>query len=253
MRSFGVAAWLALLSLGGIARAQEPTGADIERARALFVQGVEATRAERWEAARIAFERSLAIVDLPNTRLNLASAQAHTGRLVAAVENYRRFLTEATGAAERFRADAEAALAAVEPRIPRLRLRLRGLLPSDRLEVDGRALSREEAASAVPLDPGQHTVDVVRDGAVVARATFPLEEGVEREMPVAVLPRPATAPAPGDEDDDRDGRPLRRSPWLWTGVGAAVVAGVVTGVVLATRGGPGYYDGTLGSGQVRFR
>lgn len=62
----------------------------------------------------------------------------------------------------------------------------------------------------------------------VARAPTPVETA-EAAEPVA-----ARAPAPVDAREEEK-RPLYKSPWLWTGVGAVVVAAVVTGVVLATR------------------
>jgi tetratricopeptide (TPR) repeat protein len=40
---------------------------------------------------------------------------------------------------------------------------------------------------------------------------------------------------PGGNDDRPTKQPVYKSPWLWTGVGVAVVAIVVTSVVLATR------------------
>jgi tetratricopeptide (TPR) repeat protein len=41
--------------------------------------------------------------------------------------------------------------------------------------------------------------------------------------------------SPGDNEDRPTKQPVYKSPWLWTGVGVAVVAIVVTSVLLATR------------------
>ena len=90
-------------------------------ARDLYQDGLRAAQEGRWEEARVAFERSYELSPRDATLLNLATALGETGRFVAAIEAYRRFLaraderTRARGgpAAERAIAELEARLAHV--------------------------------------------------------------------------------------------------------------------------------------------
>jgi tetratricopeptide (TPR) repeat protein len=62
-------------------------------------------------------------------------------------------------------------------------------------------------------------------------------------LPVAATPEPATAPVPAPSLDlaaqqppaPSESPPIYKTWWFWTGVGAVVVAGTVTAIVLANR------------------
>ncbi|MBX3246683.1 MAG: hypothetical protein KF901_05815 [Myxococcales bacterium] len=250
MRVTFLAVVLFSLCFASVGRAQDPSASEMAAARQLFRSGLGHAEAGRWEEARADFERSYALVAVPVTLFNLAGAQAETGRLVAAAESYRRFLVEATsGRATRFRAPAQRALADIEPRIPSIRLSVVGLSELDELRVDDATVSRAMLGVAYPLDPGEHRVQVLRDGAVAAETSVRLTDGEQRELEldarrtlVNVTPRDAASAdvmeAPAGEfpiEAPRERRSVVRSPWLWIGIGAVVVAGAVVGVVLATR------------------
>lgn len=231
------------------ARAQDrdPDDARVE-ARRLLDEGLRAAQEARWEDARAAFARSYARVRRPITLLNLAGAEAQSGRLLDSAASYRRFLEIATeGRAAVHRAEAEAALAEVVARTPTLRARLDGLRPGDRLRLDGRPAQPDALAAGVAVDPGRHELVVERDGHGPRGATL---EVAERERAAAVLDlRPASwpplagdgppTPPPRARSRSRRGpreaegsRSAWSSPWLWTGVGAVVLGGVVLGIVL---------------------
>jgi len=55
------------------------------------------------------------------------------------------------------------------------------------------------------------------------------------------------------DGEEADGSSVIRSPWLWTGVGLAVVGAVLAGVLVAGSGGASPYQGNIGSGGLRFR
>src|SRR5579859_3851715 len=106
-----------LLAIATSASAQSASEQSL--ARDQFRAGVAAAHDGRWPDAVDAFQRSLELAPRPMTVMNLAGALAQVGRLVEAAEAYRMFLSEATsGAAARVRGEAEAQLAALEPRIP---------------------------------------------------------------------------------------------------------------------------------------
>jgi hypothetical protein len=241
------------------AQPAEPSPAEMRAARRLFQSGLRAARDGRWDEALRDFERSYAIAEVPTTLLNLAGAQVQTGRLVTGAASYRLFLTRAEGGrAAAYRGEAEAALRAVEARIPRITVRVRGLAADDAIELDGSTVSRGEVGTPLPVDPGEHVIRVRRDGATAAEERVSVSEGERRQLVLSVPALPvARVPSAGgplertgaDDDDDRS---AAASPWLWTGVGAAVVAGVLT-AVLVTRGrGSDLYRGNVDPGRVEF-
>lgn len=253
--------------------AQEASASERALARRAFRQGMQAARAERWDDARVAFERAYELVHRPRVLLNLATAQVHTGRLVEGAEGYRRFLREAGEDAEpRLVEEARRRLAEVEARIPQLTLRANGILDADELRVDGEVLSHAILAAPLPVDPGPHRVEVLRDGAAVAEAAVDLEEHGHESVMLEVPPprRVVTVPTPdqvargagtgagpsgdftgGDTGgDDDSGGGVLRSPWLWIAVGLAVGGGVAAGVLLTRDSGQGPYTGNFGPGFV---
>src|SRR3954469_17113839 len=88
-------------------------------AQRLFVQGVDAARSNLWEEARRDFEEAYRLAPRPVVLINLASAQARTGLLVEALENYRRVASSTSADTAEFRNAANAVLPSLEERIPR--------------------------------------------------------------------------------------------------------------------------------------
>lgn len=244
----------------------EPSQSEMAAARALFQSGIEHGGAGRWTEALADFERSYAIVAIPVTLLNLAGAQAELGQVVAATESYRRFLAEATrGRARRYRSRAQASLAAAEARVAHLTLAIVDLGSGDTLAVDDDEVSRAMVGVAMPLDPGDHVVQVLRDGEPVVEERLTLADGAEQSLAMTVPP-PAVQVAvrvdlsptveaeerPAVDLQDDSGGSVVSSPWLWTGVGV-VVAGVVLTAVLVSQGeGQGTHMGNLGPGVITF-
>jgi hypothetical protein len=248
--AFAVLALLATLTCARGAAAQDPapTAAEVTLAREQFRDGVAAARTGRWWEALEAFTRSYELAPRPATLLNLAGAQVETGHLVEGAESYRRFLREADGRAAQRIPMAEAALAAVEPRIARVRVEIEGLLSRDVVSLDELPLSEAVLGEELPVNPGAHALRVERDGAEVGRAEFDVVEGERRLAPIALtLPPGEEAPA------ESAGPAWLRSPWFWTAVGVVVVgAAVGIGVGVATSG-DGPYVGNIPPGAWSVR
>lgn len=221
----------------------------------LFRSGVQAARAGRWDEARQAFARSYETAAVPVTLFNLAGAQAELGQLVEAAESYRRFLPDSLrGRARRHREEAQAALARLEARIPRARVDVQGEQPGDRVLLDGEVIAE---LTLVPLDPGTHRFQVIREGRPVADRTIELPEGQTRSVRLDVVSPLAlreTDASPDRDADDERGPPLWQSPWLWSGVGAVVLVGVgvALGVTLGTTE-PEPFEGNAGSMVYELR
>jgi hypothetical protein len=242
---------------------QEPSEEDRAAARDAFKAGVAAARQGRWEDARVAFEQAHARVPRAAILLNLAGAQRQTGHLVEAAASYRAFLARATeGPAAAHRQAATEALADLEERIGQVTVRADGIGPGDHLVIGDRVVPLVDLPGPIPVDPGDHVLEVHRGSQVVARAPFSIEEGeeatVEVEVPPAV-PSPGEAARAGMEDppssepldDTSERRSIARSPWLWTGVGAVVLAGVATALALSLRSsGPSPHEGNFPPGTV---
>ena len=269
--ALAVALLLASCLLAPSARAQEAEDPALRRAaRALAEEGIAAARERRWQDAREAFARSLALFPSAVTRMNLAGAEVRTGALVAAAEDYRRFLREADDEARaRHGAAVEAALASLEPRIPTWTVRA-SLAEGDVLLLDGEPLREAALGVPLPIDPGPHEVAVRRAERVIAGARFdaaegqhgtteldvpPLDAGVEQapveqapveqapvtevttQLPVAEAP-PIDAVPPIESAPPGDDTALHVA--LVVGAGVLVVAAIALGVgfALAAQGSP---------------
>jgi hypothetical protein len=139
-------------------------------------------------------------------------------------------------------------LGALKPRIARLKVRVVGqsgapVEPAVSVQVDGQDWPRAAWDISSPIDPGAHTVRLVRGQSELARSEPQLAEGAAREVMLEVPAEGTTASAvpshtAGPVEPSRAHKPLYKSWVVWTAVGVVVVAGVVTGVVLATKKEP---------------
>jgi len=248
-------AWLALIPVGA-ARAQgsEVSASAAAAARDLYEAGIEAAEAERFEEALEAFERSYELAPRAATLMNLGAVAERAGRLVTALNAYRRFLATADERLLASRGDAaREAAARLTPELAHLSVVVVGLERQDELRLDGAPLERASLGLDLPVDPGPHAVTVERpvrapDGAGLedapaperlecARADVTLSAGARRDLELRVacpLPRfvvEATEAAPAPSDP---------APWIALGVSAGVLAigALVVGVVVASTPAP---------------
>ncbi|MEY4514994.1 MAG: hypothetical protein RLZZ450_7116 [Pseudomonadota bacterium] len=139
-------------------------------------------------------------------------------------------------------------LSALKPRIAHLKVGVAG--PSGApvesaisVEVDGQDWPRAAWDISSPIDPGTHTVRLLRGQSELARNEPQLTEGAAREVLLevptestarVVVPSQPSAPV----DSPSKHKPLYKNWVVWAAVGVVVVAGVVTGVVIATKKDP---------------
>jgi hypothetical protein len=240
---------LGLLVLGGAppgVRAQTPAR-DPAAAEALFREGREQVALGNYAQACPKFLESERLDPATGTVFNLAECQERTGKLASSWQNWRKALEQLAPGDSRV-AIANARLAALEPRLPHLTLRLAPGAPEDthvlRDKVD---LRKASFGVALPVDPGNHTLTVLADHHENARQTVHLDEAEALTVEVAPGPRlPETAPpvlagtSPASSPSAPPGVPvesrastLRTAGWITGGVGAAgFIAAIVTGVVI---------------------
>lgn len=247
-------------SMYATAAAQEgrPPQADIDRARELFNEGVTQSRDGNWSGARESFERSYAAAPAAVTLLNLAGAEAELGQLVRARSTYRRFLEQASDAQrQRFQAQVEQALEDLDRRVGRLSIDLRQSRPGDVVALDGDVV--EAIDGPVLVDPGEHSVEVRRNGAVAARASVRVAEGetqtatlrpvsVEAPRPEPVEPEPVLSREDAEPEEERS----RTGLWIGVSVGAVLVVAAIAAIAVnAASKEEEPFMGNFGDGVVR--
>jgi len=253
---------VALFVLGAaLSTAHAQSASEQALARDQFREGVAASRDQRWNDAVDAFQRSLELAPRAMTMMNLAGALAQVGRLVEASEAYRMFLSEAqSGAAARVRGEAESQLQALESRIPHVRLQITNRLDSDTVTLDEYQLSAAAIGSALPVDPGDHTLTIARDGVEPRSITFTAQEGVVSDVQLEAWPdlgvhpdgQEGASPLEGSTPPPVQSRSIFDEPAFWI-VGGVILAGLIAGGVaigVATQSPPPPFFGNLPPHQV---
>lgn len=141
--------------------------------RAWFDEGMRLLADGRNQEAAAAFERSYALRALPVVRYNRALAYRGSGRYVAAIDDFERYLANPELNAPQER------IAAIREEIVDLRARLvrlrDGVTPaSAQCRIDGREMPRDELPS---LDPGRHVLECAAAGYAPERREIDAQPG----------------------------------------------------------------------------
>jgi hypothetical protein len=198
-------------------------------ARTLGDEGVGLYRAGRYREALELFRRAEELHHAPTLVIYMARCEDKLGKLVAAKRRYVDLLYEAqelpANAPTQFaRAveDAKKELGALEPRIPKLTVVVRGdRAPGATVTIDGTPATE---LVDVLVDPGDHVVEVRASGAPAVSERVTLAEGASATVelePGAAAGEPVTEPGGG-------------STLLWSGVAATAVGGALLVVGAAT-------------------
>jgi hypothetical protein len=166
--------------------------------------------------------------------MSLATCEEATQKLAAARQHWQEAadLAEATNDRLKRGPICREHFVALDPRVPRLLLRLAKGVPADTVvERDGVALVSVALGVAMPVDPGRHTVDVRATSHEPRHKEITLGEGQSQVLELA--PGPLADAPPGDAPKEEP--PPEPAPGLgaffWGGVGVAG-AGLVVGAVL---------------------
>jgi len=255
--------WALATWMGQPAPAQAQTAAERSLARQQFQDGVAAARESDWERALEAFQRSYELLPRPLTLLNLAGAYAQAGRLVEAAEAYRMFQHE-DDVTDRQRQDAEDQLHEIEPRIPHVRLQILGLEDGDVVTLDEYQLSSAALDEAYPVDPGEHSATIERNGHAPRVIPFTAREGVEQEVLIDVRaenwvalgpdePPPPLGGDPIDEGEPVASTSIAEDPVFWIVLGSILVAGgVAVGLGVGLTATPETFRGNTSPFRVEL-
>lgn len=234
---------------------QAADGTDVQRARALFSEGLVFVESSDWVHAEQRFRSVLALRASLVVSYNLASALVHLDRLIEGSELLRSMLRDPsldapTGAA------AQRLLSEVEPRIASLTLRLTGDASGVSVRVDSRAVDLNGQVLMTSVDPGEHTLvvqrgdSIIRTQALTFGGASPLKVEVTIDLASNLGPArvanaakrnsihgaATNAPQSSGSAPSESGSSAPKW-WLWAGAGGLVVAAVVVVVVVASSGG----------------
>jgi hypothetical protein len=255
-----VLALTVVAALPGVARATDDSAKGA--ARELANEAKRDLDAGRYEAAGRKFQRAFEITKVPTAALWAARALAKCGQLVTASELYRQatLLTPNDlwlgNVQQQAQADAAKELAGLQPRIPRLRVRVEGAEANDvEVTIDDAKLASALYGIEMPKDPGRRHV-VGKRGGETAEQTVQLDEGEHKDalltFKAVQIAKPAAVATDHQEVVTKPVTELRRDDtkstsapppsggaqrtWAWVaiGVGAAgLLTGAVTGIVVA--------------------
>lgn len=230
---------IGLLQLTSPRAAIAQTPADVETARALFVEGAKLGNEGRWKEARDLYARSLQLKPAPITRYSLGVAERETGHFADALSSFRAFLAEPeTPATARYTEPARAAVAALEARIAHVIIAVEPRPIADlTVTVDGLPIP-PQSERAREVDAGAHDVVARAPGFRPGNAHLVLAEGGGAAVTLTLAPAAGTALSksvvrPLDTRVVLDPlppppAPSRKLPFILLGVGGALFAGGAT-------------------------
>lgn len=221
------------VSIAGVARAQgsDPAAADalFREARALMKKGAH-------EAACPKLAESQRLDPAPGTAVSIGECLEKLGRLADALQAYRDALDLMRTGDDRI-APVKAQVSALEKRVPRLTVAMVAGAPGGTKVVrDGVELGEASMGAALPVNPGQHIIEVTAPGHEPRKHVVKLGEGETRELRVEpgapTQPTSPTAdsttPAEAGPRDSANGSRARTAGYI---VGAVGLTGVAIGVV----------------------
>lgn len=202
-------------------------------ARALFNEARALIKAGRFELACPKLEAAAKLYRGSGVLLNLGDCFEHVGRTASA---WNEFAEAASLAVRTARPDDEAEarrrMAAVEPRLARLVLRVGQRVPGLVLRSDGKELLGAAWDTPIPVDAGQHRLDASAPGYASWSRVIDAVDGatVAIDVPeLAATPAPPSPTPPGLQAPGTAAEPPRPRYWtLRRELGAGVAA---TGVV----------------------
>jgi hypothetical protein len=224
---------LAVVAFGQVAHADvtPPDAGQIARAEQLFDQGMVAWKTGDRATATTRFRAAYAIVRTPVTGLPLGKVLRDDNHWIEA----RAVLTEVgampdyANISAQARADREEArtLAATLAReTPTLAVRVHGPSDDRAVTVDDKRLSIAEAATPIPIDPGDHVV-VVTGPLACPEAKVHAGAGEKKALEWTIDPG-----QPGEA------KSRFASPWPWVGFGvgaAGIAVGSLFGLTVIAR------------------
>jgi hypothetical protein len=178
------------------ATAADSRADDRAMAEELFQEARALVEENRYEEACPKLEESQRLDPAVGTEFNLADCYEHVGRTASA---YRTFLdvaaiARAAGKFEREKGARERA-AALEPRLPRVRLRIAAPAPGLEVRIDDEVVTKDTWKEAIFVDPGRREVSATAPSRLPWAQTITASEGAVSEVSIPELVDPTPRPA----------------------------------------------------------
>ncbi|MFM2416591.1 MAG: hypothetical protein RL385_1314 [Pseudomonadota bacterium] len=215
-----------------IASLPAPVHAADAAAEALFQEAVRLLKRGEFDEACAKLSASHRREPRSGTLLNLAACEEQRGRTATAWALYKDAASLARSESKPGYADKATSLAAaVEPRLIYLHIAVNTPVAGEAITLDGKPLDPGSFETALPVDPGPHTLVAAAPGFASWKAELQVEQTSTlavpalpaESSPAAASPaheaEPATAPAPSAAPASA----LRAVPtWAWVTAGAGV-------------------------------
>lgn len=234
----GLASAVAVALGGAAAHAQEPARDPVaaealfKAARALVDKGDDAAGCPKFEA-------SLALNPSASTQINIARCREREGKLATAWHDYHRALVlnrETAGEQRRRSLDevANKGIAALEPRVPKLVIVVKGAPSGMEVLRDGTALPAAALGEPLPVDPGPHEIRASAPGHEAETRSITLAEGetttVELTLRAAAAAAASAAKPPTRANEAQGGG---APAWAWiSGAAGIALAGASVGFLI---------------------
>ncbi|MGK4002679.1 PEGA domain-containing protein [Sorangium sp. So ce1036] len=168
-------------------------------ARELVYLGDELFARKKLAEALRAYQRAEQLVAVPTTSIEVAKTLAAIGRLSEARDIAAAIASEHATPGEPWpftqaRRRADALRAELDERIPRLRVTITPDPGGAPLKIDGQEVAL--SAEGVPIDPGNHWIEVEADGYVAVRQRVYVPEKEVTTLDIALTPEPRSGGAP---------------------------------------------------------
>jgi serine/threonine-protein kinase len=216
-RSLALAASLAILGAGGVARAQ-PSPETRAAAAALFEDGKRLMGEGKYAEACPKLEESERIDPGMGTLFNLAVCFEQTNRTASAWVGFRDVagMSAAAGLGDREKM-ARGRAAALEPRLMRLKITMAPAMSGAGIEVkrDGAVVSPALWGTPVPLDPGKHKVSASAPGKEPWEITVVLDQPggvITVDVPPLLDHKPGAVAPPAGGPAAKPGGPVEAPP-----------------------------------------
>ena len=134
-------------------------------AEALFAEGRKLMQAERYGEACPKFEASERLDPGTGTELNLDECYEKVGQTASAWASFRQAAASARAAGSTDREElARSRATALESRLSRLKISVAASIDGLEVRRDGTRVEAAEFGSALPIDPGKHTIEASAPG-----------------------------------------------------------------------------------------
>lgn len=246
--AFAWAALAAALALAGDGRA-EPTGEDKAAAETLFQDALKLIKLNNYPEACPKLEASNKLDPAVGTLFNLGDCYEHTGRTASAWSSFgeaRRLAERQNDKRAKVAAEREAAL---EPRLAKLVVAAQQKPEGLVIKRDKKAVDDALLGTAVPVDPGKHTIEAeapghepwsttvdVPDQPGAVTVTVPPLSAARSTGPVATGTAGAGEPPPPPPSGGMSGQKIAGLAVAGVGVAGLVVGGVFGGLTLSKVG-----------------